>query len=355
VSTSRTWRERAWPLVAALALAGCDLVRDRPSDDVDAGVGEPADADIVETIDGAPWMRPDARADAAFDARPGEGPDGYPLPRTDVVPPFGSADTLDVATWNVRNLGTTELGQELTDVGLVADIIASLDLDIIAVEEVASIAAWDELVARLPDHEGVLSSHTYDVDDYQKIGFLYRASVVEIDDVDLLNLRDGSGTPFARPPLQVRFSHRDGRHADITLDMIGVHLEAGRMDSDIDKRTRSVPLLASHIQRQISAGEDEIVLLGDFNEVLDNSAGAAILEPLIDAGNTFRTAALADRGESSHASDRLIDHIVTSSGLAAELGGREATIRRIDGDVARFDAVVSDHLPVMLAIPLRAN
>jgi endonuclease/exonuclease/phosphatase family metal-dependent hydrolase len=354
VPSSRTWRERAWPLAAALALAGCDLVRDRPGD-VDARVADPVDADLG-TVDGEPWMRPDARPDAAFDARPGEGPDGYPLPRTDVVPPFGTADTLDLATWNVRNLGTTELGQELTDVALVADLLASLDLDVIAVEEIASIAAWDELVARLPEHEGVLSDHTYSNGEYQKIGFLYRAPAVQIDDVDLLtNLRDASGTPFARPPLQVRFTHRDGRHAAITFDMIGVHLEAGRAESDIDKRTRSVPLLASHIQRQIARGdEDEIVLLGDFNEVLDNSAGRAILAPLIDAGNTFRTEAPADRGEYSHASERLIDHVVTSAGLAAELASREAVIRRVDRDVAGFDATVSDHLPVMLQIPLQA-
>jgi endonuclease/exonuclease/phosphatase family metal-dependent hydrolase len=351
VWSCRTWNP--WLAVAALALAGCDLLRERPADDVDARVGAPVDADLG-TVDGEPWMRPDARPDAGADARAGEGPDGYPLPRTDVVPSFGTADTLDVATWNIRNLGTTELEQELTDVALVADVLASLDLDLIAVEEVASEAAWNELVARLPEHEGVLSDHTYSNGEYQKIGFLYRAPAIDIEDVSLLNLRDASGTPFARPPLQVRFTHRDGRHAAITLDLIGVHLEAGRADSDIDKRTRSVPLLASHIQRQIAAGiEDEIVLLGDFNEVLDSSAGAAILAPLIDAGNTFRTAALAERGEYSHASQRLIDHVVTSPGLAAELGSREAVIRRVDRDVPGFDATVSDHLPVMLAIPLR--
>jgi endonuclease/exonuclease/phosphatase family metal-dependent hydrolase len=350
VSSCRTWK--SWLAVAALALTGCDLVRDRPADDVDARVSDPVDAALA--VDAEPWARPDARPDAAFDARPGEGPDGYPLPRTDVVPTFGSAATLDIATWNIRNLGTTELDQELTDVALVADIIASLDLDVVAVEEVGSEAAWNELVARLPEHEAVLSSHTYSNGEYQKIGFLYRAPAIQVDDVTLLNLRDGSGSPFARPPLKVRFTFDDGARAAITFDAIGVHLEAGRADTDIDKRRRSVPLLASHIQAQIAGGgEDEVVLLGDFNEVLDTAAGEEILAPLVDAGNTFRTAGPAGRGEVSHESNRFIDHVVTSSGLAGELGSREAVVRPIDRDVTGFRDVVSDHVPVMLAIPLR--
>ena len=323
---------RALGLVAIL-VAGCDLLRDAPGDP-DATPPPPPDAPPV-------LPRVDAGADQT-----------YPPPRTDAVPAVGSADTLDVATWNIRNLGTTELGQTKTDVAEVADLIASLDLDVIAVEEVASIDAWNELVARLPEHEAVLSSHTYSNGEYQKIGLLYRSSTVTVDGVELLF---PGGDPLPRPALAALVAFADGVHAPVTLDVIAVHLNAGGQDTDIESRRASLPLLEGHIRAQVDGGgEDEVVLLGDFNEVLTTALGQDILAPLLAAPDryTVRTAAAATRGERSHASGRILDHIVTTAGLAGELGAREATIVRLDRLVAGYDDDISDHLPVVLSIPL---
>ena len=79
----------------------------------------------------------------------------YPPARTDVVPSVGSSSTLDLATWNLENFpGFSSTPQD------VADLIASLGLDLVAVQEIQSIAAVDELVARLPGYGGILSAHT---------------------------------------------------------------------------------------------------------------------------------------------------------------------------------------------------
>jgi hypothetical protein len=81
----------------------------------------------------------------------------------------GSAVTLDIACWNIENFPDAP-----ETPSLVADLITSLDLDLIVVEEIANTAAFDELIARLPEHEAVLSSHRYTPTSYQKIGVIYR-------------------------------------------------------------------------------------------------------------------------------------------------------------------------------------
>ena len=64
--------------------------------------------------------------------------------------------------------------------------------------EIEDETAFEELVTRLPHHEGLLSSHTYGDGTYQKVGYIYRS--------DLLSLTGGAllfqnqGFDFPRPP-----------------------------------------------------------------------------------------------------------------------------------------------------------
>jgi endonuclease/exonuclease/phosphatase family metal-dependent hydrolase len=320
-------------LAVAAALGGCDLVRSDTLGDPDAASRPSPDA--------GPPVLPPVDADPSM---------GYPPPRTDATPAVGGPDTLDIATWNVRNLGTTALGQVPTDIAELADLIASLDLDVIAVEEVASIDAWNELAARLPEHEAVLSSHAYFDGSYQKIGILYRGATVQLGSVALLS----ASYPFPRPPLQARVAFDDGVHAAVALDIIAVHLKAGGAADDVEERRDAIPILESHIRSQVDGGgEDEVVLLGDFNQVLTGD-GTTVLAPLLGAPDryTFRTRGASDRREHTHASGRMLDHIVTTAGLAAELGAREATIVPLDETIDGYDIDISDHLPVVVSIPL---
>jgi hypothetical protein len=109
--------------------------------------------------------------DAAIDG------DGWPYapPRTDVVAAVGSPATLEIATWNIENFPA--------DAGTpryVAELIASLELDVIVVLEIADEAEWRERLDRQREHEGVLSSHTFGATSYQKIGVIYRAGLVTV-------------------------------------------------------------------------------------------------------------------------------------------------------------------------------
>lgn len=297
--------------MALAAAAGCDLGRE-----------------AVET---------DA-ASTSIDATPPINPD--------LVAPVGSATTLDVACWNLE-----WFPKDSHTITMVADLITSLELDVVVVEEVASIAAWNDLVARLPAHDGVLSSHRYSPTEYQKIGFLYRTDVVTVGEPELLFTSDSFG--FPRPPMKL---HVEVTGTGLGFDAIGLHLKAGTAPEDGERRAAAMVTLERYVRAQVDAGgEDELIVLGDYNEVLTNSSGQAVMGPMLEAPDRyrFRSDGAAAAGEASFIpSGKVIDHIVTTAGLAGELGETPAIIPRLDAQLQRYDAYVSDHLPVVLSIPM---
>ncbi len=284
----------------------------------------------------------DLGADAvAVDAAPTD--DALAPPNGDLVPAVGTDTTLDVACWNVENFPKDE-----RSVTLLADLITSLELDLIVVEEVASVFAWDELVARLPLHDGVLSSHRYSPAEYQKIGFLYRADLMALGEPELLFIGDTYG--FPRPPMKVSVTA-----GTLTFDVIGLHLKAGSAPEDSDRRAAAMRVLEAHVRAQVDGGgEDELIVLGDYNETVTTSYGMTVLAPMLAVPERyrFRSQDAAVAGEASFIpTGRVIDHVVTTAGLDAELGAIQAVIPRLDAQMARYESYVSDHLPVVLSIP----
>lgn len=284
------------------------------------------------------------REPVATDATP--PPDGPHVPRDDLVPAIGSPATLDLAAWNIENFPKSARAVELA-----SDLITSLDLDLVVVEEVASVAAWDQLVALLPEHEGVLSTHRYTPTSYQKIGLIYRADAVTVGTPELLFATDTYA--FPRPPFKVHVTA-----AGYDLDLIGVHLKAGGAPDDGDRRAAAARLLDAYLAAQVAAGgEDEVIVLGDYNEVVTTADGRTRLAPLLDpARYRLRTEAVALAGGLSFVPTpgRVIDHILTTAGLEGELGERPAQIPRLDQLLLRYDADLTDHLPAILTMPAPA-
>ncbi len=283
----------------------------------------------------------DLARDSGRDAGPGL--DAPPPIEADLVPPIGGPATLDVACWNVEFFPKSD-----RTILLLADLIVSLDLDVIVFEEIASVDAWNQLVARLPEHEGVLSSHRYTPTEYQKIGVIYRQGLVTLGPPELLFVSDGFG--FPRPPLKV---HVDA--AGMSFDLIGLHLKAGVGAEDAERRAAALRELDRYLRAQVDGGgEDELIVLGDYNEALTSASGREVLAPMYAAPERYRflSEAAALAGERSFIpSGKVIDHIVVTAGLYDEVGTARAVIPRLDQMVLRYDAELSDHLPVIVSIP----
>jgi endonuclease/exonuclease/phosphatase family metal-dependent hydrolase len=294
---------------------------------------------------------PPAGTDAGVADASGPGVDsgppetGYPAPRDDLVPSVGRADAIELATWNIENFPQSEDTPRF-----VADLITSLGLDLIAVQEIAGLSAFEELVTRLPYHESVISSHSYSDGSYQKIGFIYRADLLEVTDVT--QLFSGAGYEFPRPPLQARVSVIG---ADVDFTIISVHLKAGIGFEDRERRTSAVTSLVGHIQGMIDGpADDDVVLLGDFNEVVTTAAGQGVFGDLLDDPFRLHTVPLAENGLTTYLpSGAILDHVVTTASLDDELtGGGGAEVPRLDAEMTTYWGAVSDHLPVVVHMPV---
>ena len=240
----------------------------------------------------------------------------------------GSEATFDLATWNIENFP-----KDMATAALAADLITSLALDVVVVEEVANEAAWNELAARLPYHEALLSPHVYSATEYQKLGVLYRRPLVSVAPLRLLF--NGDTFDFPRPPIQVSISVDDGEHARMAFDLIGVHLKAGVTTEDRTRRRNAIVDLDAHVRAQVDGGgEDEVVMLGDFNEVVTDAAGQGVFAPFLTAADRYKmqTQAYAQGGGITYINfgGRALDHIVTTAGLAAEVAGGELVVPRLD-------------------------
>jgi endonuclease/exonuclease/phosphatase family metal-dependent hydrolase len=274
--------------------------------------------------------------------------DGFAPPQGMVVPAVGSAATLDVACWNIENFPLT--AQTPSDV---ADLITSLDLDVVVVEEIASEDAWAELLARLPEHDGVLSTHVYTATSYQKIGIIYRTGTVTLDQIELLFQADTN--PFPRPPLHAHLRFDDGAHAPVELDLVGLHLKAGVTSDDIARRTIAITELDAW-QRARTA-DPGTIFLGDWNQPLATYDGPTVWAPITAAPDlyTIQTQAASTAGTATFLpAGSMIDHIVSTAAAAPILGAPQLTVPALERSYNPY-AQVSDHLPVVLSIPLAAR
>ncbi len=284
----------------------------------------------------SPGMDPDG---------PLELPDAWPPARDDLVPPVGTAGALDVATWNLENFPRTGATPRV-----VAELIRSLGLDLVAVQEIADRASFEELVGRLPEHDGVLSTHYYGDGSYQKVGFVYRRDLVEVTGLRLLY--EDEAYVFPRPPLEVTARLVDGSRDFVAIT---VHLKAGT-GADRERRARATELLEAHVRGLVDGpGDDEVLVLGDFNEVLTTSSGRATLSPWLSSPERYRmrTQVLADQDEASFLpSGVILDHVVSTAALDDELAGDTAEIPLLHLQVGDYEGTVSDHLPVVVSMEI---
>lgn len=275
---------------------------------------------------------------------------GFDLPITNRTAAVGSAATLDIAAWNLAHFGNSGA----REVSLVADVIESLNVDLMAVEEVESPTDFAELAKRLPDHEGILEREQSDDPQFdQRVGVLYRCGrLTPLGNP--VHLFSGNGN-FPREPLQVTFRFDDG-DAVFDFTAIVVHFKAFEDQESRDRREQAFILLQNYVDSFVNsaAGTENVVVLGDFNERLDEPAGAANWGPFLDTSKyVVRTQPLVDRGEASFINnddDTILDHIVTTRAFDDEAGAATIVIPRVDEDVPNYRSDVSDHRPVALVL-----
>ncbi|MGA9519862.1 MAG: endonuclease/exonuclease/phosphatase family protein [Myxococcaceae bacterium] len=249
-----------------------------------------------------------------------------------------------IATWNLRQFPASPEAP-----GRFAAAVQALDVDLLAVQEVEDADAFAQLLQALPAFEGVLGPPQAGSSPL-RVGVLWRRDRLSL--VDQRELFTTSTALFPRPPVRVDFEVVD---TDSRFTAINVHLKAGTGGEDEQQRIDSAHVLASEIDAIVAAGEDEVILLGDFNEAFTDPRAAEFFGVFeARAGTRVLTRALDDAGQITFLPAKLVlDHMVTTSGLDEELHGQTAQAVTHPAWEPDGAAALSDHRPVRVETTFR--
>jgi endonuclease/exonuclease/phosphatase family metal-dependent hydrolase len=328
-----------WLLLACL-WAGC---RGRAGQSVDSGfdAGDAGDP-IPDAGDPQDGNQGDQPGDPEIDA----GPDGD---GTDDPLRIGSASTLELATWNLRNFPSQSDTPEL-----VAELILRLDLDLVFVQEITDEYAFEDMLDGIPTHRGLLSPDRYASGEYQKTGMIYRTGLIEITNSH--SILSGDSYAFPRPPFQADISvEKDG--VGFTFIAINAHLKAGNSESDEARRRDACQQLKQHVDTMLEQDPATgVLIVGDLNDSIDdpsyNNVFTIFLE---DLQYSFLTEPLADEEAFSYISwQRLIDHLLITAQLLSPYQDGYTWVLPLEQQVTGLDFVtdISDHRPVVSVFPV---
>jgi endonuclease/exonuclease/phosphatase family metal-dependent hydrolase len=257
----------------------------------------------------------------------------------DVAGPI--AGEVSIATWNLEQFPKTA-----TTARVVREIVLSLAPDLIGVQEIAEPSLFTAFADELEGYRGV---QVDDPRNFLRNGLLYREDRVQLGDVDALFGDDGYA--FPRPALKadVTVTSTAGELFDFVL--IVVHHKA-QVDTESRERRRAANVkIDAWIRAQMeSTDEQDYVVLGDFNDRIDDREGENVFEVFLDQPQTyfFLTSPLAANGDASYIPfTGLIDHLLVTTDALYEYGDGTTEVLYLDRTVGGYQALISDHRPVL--------
>ncbi len=253
-----------------------------------------------------------------------------------------------IATWNLENFPKTA-----TTANRVHDILLSVAPDLIGVEEIAVPADFTRFAAQLPGYVGI---QVDDPGNFLRVGLLYRPERVAVTDVEALFDRDGYA--FPRPPLKASVTVTSTAGDLFDFVMVVVHLKA-QVDTDSRERRRAAnEALDAWIRSRMASGsEKDFVVVGDFNDAIDDAPGDNVFQVYLDQPELyyFLTTPVAMNHDVSYIPfPGLIDHILVTTDALYEYGDGTTEVLHLDESVPAYQALVSDHRPVLARFRIHA-
>ena len=260
-------------------------------------------------------------------------------------------ENLNIMTWNIESFPKTS-----QTIGYVAQIINSLDIDIIALQEIENTTSLTELANSLDGNwayyrSGGISS------DFKELSYLINTDKISnnnFSEPEEINMTYDDAENFAfRPPYILEFNYNN---QDIIL--INIHFKC--CNGSEQKRADASYYLDNYISENYY--NDNVIVLGDFNDSLiddENVFDVFLNKP---QEYTFADYPMAQQDNEwaywsfptwpSH-----IDHILISNELFDEYQNEESTCYTLLVDqnfsnYASYDESVSDHRPVIISLKI---
>lgn len=263
-------------------------------------------------------------------------------------------DHATIGTFNIEWLGdgVDDLKPRTEDdYKRIADVIDRTGADVLGLQEIESRQALDRVLKYLPSHAGMI----YEAGIPQNVGLVYRKGTITIDSV-------GPYMPLTLAKARMRpgfvVSCTKG---DASWLMMVVHLKStSRMDSTDALREESrlirgkqVAMLRSWSDSVVkSTAEQDVIIVGDFNDFTGRRGEQATLTSLINSTEmSFLTGTLKS---CKNPNWYVIDHVVASTSMRNRM---VPSSERVDDPRAflpdRAASAVSDHCPVVVRFVTR--
>lgn len=256
--------------------------------------------------------------------------------------------TLTLGTWNIEQFPKTA-----TTTRAVSELLDLLDADILGIQEIVDAHALIALDEARPDWAVRRVREPYD---FLAVGLLYRPDRVRVLDAQPIFTNDPYA--FPRPPLWAKVEALDDAGRVVfDFELVVVHLKALGDDRSEARRRRACVQLEAWIRGRIAEGGDEdIVVLGDYNDKVDDVPEDNVFLPFLDAPDRylFLTEALAEAGASSYIlRPGLIDHILVTRAALDDYGPGQTRVVDAEALYPGYVRFVSDHRPVLATFVLR--
>jgi len=310
------------------------------------------------------------------------------LPGTTPFVPGGSdipfEETMDIATWNMEFFGTTITGFGPSDITLQASnastVLAALNADIIAVQEVSSDSLLQVIVDGLTGYALVCSdvySRSWQAPNPsnpfppQKLCFIYNTATVNlvseravfddfytqarlglIPDLDGYPTTSGASSFWSSGRLPYQMI------VDVTIlgttarvNVINIHAKSGSSSNDLARKAFDLAVLKDTLDAQYA--NDQIILLGDYNDDVFTSIGggpstyAVILNDSASFDAVTASLSLNETPTFIGGGGSTIDHLTISNELFEDVIEGAEDIYFPFNAISNYEGTTSDHLPVI--------
>ena len=176
---------------------------------------------------------------------------------------FGTDTTFEVMTWNIEWFPKNG---EIT-IDYVTQIIEALDIDLLAIQEVDDISAFEQMIDSLNSYEGYLESSWF-----AGLAYIYKTDVIQINDIYEIYTTSPYWSPFPRSPMVMDLNFMNQR-----IIVINNHFKCcgdGVLDINNpgDEETRryyASNLLKEYIDNYFP--NENTIVLGDLNDDLSDN------------------------------------------------------------------------------------
>ncbi len=289
-------------------------------------------------------------------------------------------NTLEVVNWNIEWFGSPSLGptDDAQQQANIQTILQNIGADLYGLLEVVDESRLATVVSNMPGYSYVIcdyGSHTNTsesgptpLSEAQKEAFVYKTSVFSnITTTPLLTQGINSAADLTNPAYNYFASGRFPymMTADVTLNgvtktirFILIHAKANTSPTVTSYNRRKAGADTLHFTLNNLYPNDNIIILGDFNDDLDQTITDGINPPVtsysafVDDNTNFSkpTLALSLAGKKSTVSyNDMIDHVVLSNEIAGYyMNSTASVLDDVTSLVTNYGSTTTDHYPVFM-------